>query len=78
MTTDIRDKDIILKVGLDECSDAAIDRYMARKGFKVELFTDGKGLEHKYYYSSDYYRLWVGCHNYIDDITVRFQLVGDR
>jgi hypothetical protein len=77
-TADIRNKEIKITVNNDEDSAAAITRYMTDKGFKVETWTDGKGLNHRYFYNKNYSELWISTTNFIDDNTLIFELNGNK
>ena len=63
-TTDIRNKEITIKVKADQDCQDAIDGYMKRHGFKKQVWTDGKDLKHFYYYSEEYPQVLMGCRNF--------------
>ena len=65
MTEDIRNKEIIIKIKAKEDSLEAIGKYMKRNGFTPDKWTDGKGLTHHYFTSSEYREIWVSFCNVV-------------
>lgn len=60
MKTDIRNREIKVKVKATECASDAIDRYMKRKGFQMCYWYDGRDLPHTTYSNGEYGELWLG------------------
>jgi len=57
--TDIRHREIKIKIREGECAIDTIKRYMKRKGFTHFVKTTMGNLKHDMYYSDDYYEIWV-------------------
>jgi hypothetical protein len=79
MKTDIRNREITIKVKLTETATDAIDRYMKRNGFVRYDWIDGMGLKHICYGNNEYRELWRGAMMFSDVTnTCTFTVCGDK
>ena len=72
-----RNTEITIKMKKDEDSEDAITRYMKKNGYTFGKWTDGKGLEHRYYTGPEYSELWISTKN-VNGNKVTFELNGNR
>jgi hypothetical protein len=77
-TTDIRNKEIKIKVKADECAMDAIKRYMKRNGF-THYQENRRDLTFDKFYSNEYSEIWVAGQSFNENTnTATFELEGNH